>query len=406
MALEFADSNRGRVTYTREPGESYGEPIANFVGKIVRLTSSSLVANKGTAVSEELRSDSMVSDLIETDFSTGGDLGCEWILGGTWEDFLQSALRSTFGDTTTYTAGTTLTCDSNDLTYVASNPIFINTVPGDFIYVQGFTAEANNGWKQVNLVNSTTSVRVIATPGSLTDESGAVQPEGVMKTVFNGVEKHSYNMEQFFPDLSTAGISQLFLGQRVGTWSLNISAGSIVTGTWGFQGTEVTAKEGTYATSEPGPADDDPVIGATADVANITVDNEAVPCRVQSITLNLDNGLRIQNSIGSKFPCGIGYGRQTITGNITVYFQSLTDYTDFLDHKDVQIWWDFDDALGNHMRVKLPRVKYATGSPMLEGIDTDVMVSLDFQALASETSYGGDPRQIEVATYSVAASVV
>ncbi len=397
MALEFADSNRGRVTEDLE--DVYGVQNVDYNGRVIRLTSSSMVANKGTTVSDELRSDSMVSDLVETDFSTGGDLAGEWIMGSAWEPFLRAATRGEWSDPTSFPAGVTFTVDSASNTYTASAATFTDTQEGDFIYFSNFTNEVNNGWKQVRTVTSATEIVVLVTPGTLINESGVAVEKGYSRTIFNGVEKKSFNIEQFFPDLSTNGIAQMFLGQRVGTWSLNVSAGSIVTTTWGLQGTEVMAKEGEYETSTPIPAPDDPVVGATADVGSMAIDFEELPCRVQSISLNLDNGLRVQNSVGSKFPCGIGYGRQTITGNITLYFQNLSDYTDFINHESVALYWDFQDAVGNHMRMKLPHIKYTTGSPQLEGIDTDVMISCDFQALAFDDAFVGGPRQIEIASF-------
>ena len=476
MAIEFADSNRGRVAYEEEV--AFGEANGAFGGQIARITSSSLIANKGTTVSDELRADRVVSDLIETDFTTGGDLGAEWSLGGTWDEFLRAALGSPVLQSTRETvySNTTLTLAPNNEfsgTVSSSDSCFTGTEPDDWIYLSGFVNETNNGWKRVYTKVGVNEVTVATWTSRPLIAEAALQPDGTNLTFINGVEKTSFNVEQYFADIN---IAQLFLGQRISTWSLNVAAGAVVTATWGLMGTSVEAQTGTYTASLTD-ATTTQVIGATANVAGIAIGEEVVDCQVQSLTLNLDNGMRVQTAIGDKFPCGIGYGRQTITGsmtvyfqnledynaflnndlveiswsfvdndgnsmgfkisgakytagspslegidtdvtltldfqaiarasaltgNITLYFQNLSDYTDFINHENVSLYWDFQDAVGNHMRMKLPNIKYTTGSPQLEGIDTDVMISCDFQALAYDDSFVGGPRQIEIAAYKVA----
>jgi len=117
---------------------------------------------------------------------------------------------------------------------------------------------------------------------------------------------------------------------------------------------------------------------------------------VQSIDLNVDNALRYQNSVGSKYPCGIGYGRQNVSGTLVAYFQDTTIYNLFLNHTDVAISWGFTDNAGNGLHFALPRVKIGTDTPNLEGIDTDVVESLDFQAIAYDPGGTEDPYQIQI----------
>jgi len=395
MAIEFADSNRGRIAYELE--QAFGVPNGSFDGQTARITSSGLIANKGTTVSDELRADRMVSDLIETDFSTGGDLGAEWSLGGTWDEFLLAALCSPVSQLATTYSSTTLTVAAPN-TVTSSGSEFTATQPGDWIWLTGFTNEDNNGWKQVQTAVGVGEVTVLVPTGQTMVNESQLQPDGVNTSFVNGTYKRSYNVEQFFEDID---IAQLFIGQRVGTWSLDVSSGAVVTATWGFMGTSVSAQIGAYDLT-PTDATTTDVVGATANVAAVVVNETLVNCEVQSISLNLDNGLRVQNAVGDKFPCGIGYGRQTITGSLTVYFQNLDDYNDFLNHTDVELWWTFLDNAGNSMKIKIPRAKYTAGSPALEGIDTDVTLTLDFQALAAPNVGTGVERQIEIGNFTVA----
>ena len=394
MTLQFADSNLGRIGFEREAAFNQKNPTLNL--QIARITSSSLAANKETQVSDELRADRMVGDLIETAFTSGGDLGFELSLGGTWDDILESLIAGSYAaNPVAFSGSVTITAATQTVNAIGA---FVGAVAGQFILIGGAVNAGNNGWHRIVSKTDDDNVVIATDVADLTDETFAAG-RVTSKLLRNPgdptqIVKRSYNLEQYFSDIDVA---QLFLGQRAGAMTLTTAANAIVNGTLSFMGGNMQVQEatGSFADSIVNPTTTD-VVGATANVGNVLIDGQKATCLVQSIELSLDNALRNQNAVGEKYPCGIGYGRQTISGTVVVYFQDLAVFNKFLAHDDLSLEWGFTDPAGNGMHFYLPRIKIATDTPSLEGIDTDVVENMEYQAIAFDPGGGDDQYQIQV----------
>ena len=390
---ELADSNRVRLSYAVE--SVFGTANSDPTMQTLRLTSSDFAANKQTAVSDELRFDRQTGDLIETAFDSGGSLNVEMSLGGTYDDVIQAAMASTFSSALPSTVTTLdIVASTKTITDSATSGHFTNAEVGQWILLGGFTATANNVWFKIASITSIEIIVVEDPDVVLEDASGTGIEKAEGKTITNGIAKSSLMIEQGFTDIEAY---QLFLGQRVGTWAMNVESGAILTGAFSFQGTEVQ-------TDEPAPTGQDPltdpswigsgsyadatttsVLNATSNVGTISKDGLALATAVQSLDVELDNSLRNQNAIGSKFPIGIGYGRVTISGTVSAYFENMDLYTDMLNHTSVSMSFRFQDAEGNGMHLEFPRVKFASSAPSAAGIDQDVIEDLEWQAIVDST---------------------
>jgi hypothetical protein len=71
-------SNRVSVAYVEEGALTYGTTPDNPAFAPLRITSESLNYGKKTTVSQELRSDRMISDVIPTEIDVAGDINFEW----------------------------------------------------------------------------------------------------------------------------------------------------------------------------------------------------------------------------------------------------------------------------------------------------------------------------------------
>lgn len=89
MAIQSAESNRTLLRYI--PESVWGTTPASGVTREMRITSSSLVLEKETAVSEEIRADRMVPNIAEVAASTSGDINWE-LSAFTHDDFFQAFL--------------------------------------------------------------------------------------------------------------------------------------------------------------------------------------------------------------------------------------------------------------------------------------------------------------------------
>lgn len=373
--MAFSDSNRGSIRFQREL--AFNTKPTPFNAQELRITSSSLAAEKQTQVSDELRSDRMVSDNIETGFTSGGQVGFELSLGGTFDNLLEAALGGAWSTPVNFTGAVTVAAGAKTLGAAGA---FTNASVGQWIFLNGMTNAANNGWHKITAKASADQVTVSTT--TLVNETSAGTAKIKGKQCKNGVNAYSYALEQGFNDIS---VYQLFLGQRVSQMGLEVKASSKVTGNFQFMGAAVQVGDVAF-TAAVTPATSTSVINATSNIGKITSGGVDLQGNVQGVSLQLNNNLRNQMAVGSKYPVGIGYGRQQVSGTLTVYFQDKALYEKFLQHEYISIGFGFQDAAGNALFIELPKVSLSKNAPAPTGIDQDVMQAVDFVAVADATS--------------------
>jgi hypothetical protein len=378
--MAIADSNRGRYAIVAEtvPGTTPTTPAM----QTLRVTGADFGATKETVVSNEVRSDRMTSALMEVGASASGGFDVELSLGGSFDMLIEAALAGTWSTP----------LNTTNVAVIAGNKFsatagWANAVVGQFVYATGFTNAANNGWFRVIAATAND----ITVDGTLTVETASAGKTVKGRMLRNGTVARSFAVEEAFLD-----INQYFMynGQRVGTWTMDAQAGQIVTGNFGFVGTK-SAFQGTTFSGSILPATTTTPVNATANFGKIqegaTLADLATA--VQSFNLSLDNALRPQTALGSKYPVGVGYGRQTISGSLNAYFENTTLYTKFLNHAATGLSFSFLDMSGNAMRITLPRVYFTSSNPSVAGVDQDVMEQIEWTAISDGSAA---PYQIQI----------
>lgn len=173
--MSFADANRAQIRYIEE--STFGVTPASGTAREVRLTSSSLTANKETVVSDELRADRMVSDIVEVSASSGGDINFEWS-SGPQDEFLAAFLLSQWerpmtmdfweGIVLSVTGASTIVISGADYTGYLTN--------GRVIKLAGWVDPANNGYFTIASAAfgaGNTTITIVET--SLVAETGTVR---------------------------------------------------------------------------------------------------------------------------------------------------------------------------------------------------------------------------------------
>lgn len=195
------------------------------------------------------------------------------------------------------------------------------------------------------------------------------------------ITKQSFTMETGFTDINKYFVQR---GQRVGSFSMSVASGEIVTGSFSFMGqgsvvgnTSTLGNTGSYTVL---PTTATEVFNATANVGSINKDGVTLTTALQSIEINGDANLREQRAVSEKFPAGIGYGRFNLTGTITAYFDTLDFYNDFLNHTTRSIGWDFEDVDHNKYYFTIPAIKLIADPIAPGGIDEDIMEELEWNA--------------------------
>lgn len=216
----------------------------------------------------------------------------------------------------------------------------------------------------------------------VTIKGGMIRNPG---TVAN-ITPRSYTVETQFTDIGQYMVQR---GNRVGGFNLEVEAGSIVTGSFSFMGTEteamVTSPVLSASPYTPIEAANFDVVNATTNVGSLTKDGATLSSALQSISITGDASLRNQMKVSSKFPAGIGLGRFSLEGTFTAYFENQTLFNHFLDHDTIAMGWRFTDLQSNHQIWTVPALKLNSDPVAPEGIDQDVMETLEFTAFREAT---------------------
>lgn len=194
------------------------------------------------------------------------------------------------------------------------------------------------------------------------------------------IKRRSFTIETAFND-----VNQYFLqtGLRVGSFTLGVAAGEIVTTQFALEGKETSTSGVTTLNAAPY----DPIASTSTEVLNATVNigevrknGALLTTGIQAIEINGDAGLRMQPGISSRFPIGIGLGRFNLTGSMQAYFETLDLYDNFLAHDTISLAFDFQDNSGNFMTFTLPAVKIMSDPVAPGGIDQDIIEEIEFGA--------------------------
>jgi hypothetical protein len=373
----FADSNRARIIYG--PEATFGVRPPNPQLKTLRFTTSDLAPSKQTAISAELRSDRMIADMAEVGAAAAGGTNIELSLGGTFDDLIEAALCGTWSTGLSATGTYGIVAGSKTLSAPTGNP-FANVNVGQWVYVKGFANATNNGWHQVTSKPDNNTL-VFGNDTGLVTETGSGDERVGGRMVRNGIVARSFAVETAFLDVSQY---MLTLGCRVGSFALNAAAGELVTGSIGWTGTKASRDVASIQADVGGALaapSSSSVVNATSNVGQITRNGVPFAASLQRIGFTLDNNLREQRAIGALFPVGIGYGRCNVTGTLVAYFEDGALWDDFINHAYSTVSWAFTDGVNNFMRITLPRITFNTSAVTPSGVDTDVLESIDYQAI-------------------------
>lgn len=173
-------------------------------------------------------------------------------------------------------------------------------------------------------------------------------------------------------------------GLRTGGVSMEVTAGSIVTGSSTLQGRETKRSSlskldntTNYTVLDAATTE---VVSATANVGSLSVNGLEQATAIRSIQFSIEGNLRNQQAVGSKFPVGIAAGRLNITGSIEAYFADGAMYDRFINHETVSLAFPIIDVDKNTYYFTIPAFKVSSDPVAPGGIDQDVMETMEFSA--------------------------
>ncbi len=171
----FADSNRASLREIVETTEGWGDTPATGITRSRRFTQSALAVTKATAVSDEIRDDRMVSSVVETAASSGGDISWEFSAGNQDLD-MQRVLMGTWSRPMTFDffRGKQVSIIAANQVQVAGDDVTAYLTAGRRSKLSGFLNPLNNRYVEISAVafaNGVTTITV--TDNDLVVEAGS-----------------------------------------------------------------------------------------------------------------------------------------------------------------------------------------------------------------------------------------
>jgi hypothetical protein len=378
----MSDANRSKLLYAAETSFAETPDLASTLQEI-RFVSESLEHAKETVVSEEIRSDRARSDLIEVGKAISGEVSTELVLAA-YNDLILAALLAsawTQGQDT----GLTLTTDGTANTITATVGTFsAATQLAKQIKFGGFVNASNNA---VFTVISCTSTVCTVAPGQLVvadDETAVAACTADYNYARNGVSLSSFLFEKQFLSLTVPEYMG-FTGCVINEWGLTMGPRARVLQSFGILGAQALSATATYGDGSPVAPNANPILNSTANIQTILLDGAAAAVNVMNIEFALNNNLRDRPAIARAYTLEHGKGTIDLTGTLETYFEDGTMLDKFLLHSSSDILIPFRDADGNGMSLHMPEVKFSSGSPMVDGVNTDVVIPLEYQAILDAT---------------------
>lgn len=389
--MPYASGAFGQLRYIPEATQGVTPGSGNGIN--LRMTNQSFKAGVKTVKSNEISSTRMVSGSTNVDIDVDGGFDFE-LSGKEYDPFLEGVVYGSFAHYGTAGLGTTFSCTT------AAGSITAAVAPTT---TSAFTNLANGSWIKLNppvgastaikdyfadkwfKVSGTTSTVItldastqIAAPGlGITAVAGYAITQSV---VSNGNTNKYFTFEYDQTDI----VQKLwYKGCQTNTLSLKLEVGSIITGSFGFIGMSHDISATTVLPGSPVASQSLEVMNAVTDVGMV-MENGAnlltAGSFIKSVSLDINNNLRAQKAVGVYGNAGVGTGELAVSGSMEVYFTDATYYRKWLDGTTTSLVIGMADQVGNGYLVEMDKVKFRDGALNPGGKDSDVMLTLPFDA--------------------------
>lgn len=393
-----AGASANDLILTYAPEKEYAViPDAHF--REMRVTSESLAMTEDTTNDSEIRNDRMGGTPIRTALHVGGDIGIEpsyrnfedffeGAMFDCWKNIYDVNVQVSFD-----AAAKTITSETIKTTYLSvGDRIFIQgSVSNDGEYTvakveEGVITVAETLVTEANVTVYFSAIKVKATAGDIsfsgTDKSinstafdfteldivpnqiirvlgsannnkdftvvsvatnkiivkedvASENPEGVVSLggsrLRNGTTNHSYTIEK----CQVPGEYYQYTGMMVNELSLDISTGSVLSGTISFMGkAEKFDTKSNSKDQQTQKAFETKIYNSISDVGTVMVDGQKAPAAIQSLSFSIANNIEEQQQVGSLENAGVFVGNFDVTGSISLYYKDATIYNSFLAEED------------------------------------------------------------------------
>lgn len=198
--------------------------------------------------------------------------------------------------------------------------------------------------------------------------------------LWNGSTEKSFTFEETV-DLGGGNYAySRYLGCEVSTLALTFNSRAAVKGSFSIMGKQETTDSAIIAGATY-TAPNTNKIETAVSVASLAIAGMTPVPKIKALSLNINNGLRIRDRIGSLYSEQFGMGQADITGSFDAYFESNALYDQVLAHGGGALSLTVGAVTAKKYTFDIPNAIFTDGSKKLGGKNDDVMVTIPFRAV-------------------------
>jgi hypothetical protein len=363
---------------------TYGTaPTGSGAYNVIGYTTESLKQNTRTVQSATVRDDRQRNQLRRVGINAGGDINHELTgTGGTPAAdaiaemyrglMMQSAYSTQVQTTGTFTA-------DNAAGTITGTGVGTGILVGQWIRFENAATVVS--YHRVTAASSG-SLTVVPKPADLTGTGDEKVTMGrqVLVGGGTGVTLQSFTVEREYADLASEWVR--YVGMVIDRYSLQTNADTIVTGTFGFLGSNETSQTGSSGSS-PNAANGLPSLSAVDNVSAIV--EGGVELDVTSIRAEVNNGARERLILGSLGADSIGLSAFSSSGSYEAFYTSKSIADKYLNFTTSNLAYVFNDDGGRGLVFDWPTIRYSDAERVGGGTEEDVIMRMSWTAERNST---------------------
>lgn len=349
------------------------------------ITGVDLSDNITTAVSETLRKDGQIDDLVVVDLDVNGPIPYE-LCFGPYKPLLTSLLLGGAAIADVAIAAAT------DIAAVAATSQFTSTttdfvsegvVLGCYIKVAGFVNAGNNGVFKVTAVEA----NALTVDATLTEEAATPAINIDAECYRNGAEvADSYTFRKSFSVPGKDEAIFYYRGCQISAATLEFASGAILKGEMSVTGLTSEATTTPITGESINEVASYQIMNGVSSVTKVDLPGLPADAFFRTLNLSIDNNVNPQKGIGVLGARGLANFTRNVTASIEMYFEDLTLYDKYKSSAPFSVAFTLQDGDGNIMVISMPKCKFEELSEPVGGKDEFLTEEGSLRALRDATT--------------------
>jgi hypothetical protein len=369
-------TNRTDLAYVAEVTPGTTPPTPAF--QSLPVTGIGLQTEIATAVSEAIRNDRQIDDLVPVDENIQGSTPFELTFEA-WTPLMIALLQGAAG-VSVDVSGSDVDVTQGTSTYLSSGAVNFSTLtPGMFVNISGFQNAANNGPKEV--VSSTATDLIVTDPDLVSQVAGdAVVFKA--ESYRNGAEEaQAFTFRKGISP--SGGVESIFyfVGCEVSQMAFAFNTAEILNATMDIMGLSSDATTTPIAGETITPVANYALMNSVNSVVAIDVGGLPAQTEFQTLNLTINNNITGAKAIGTLGSFDLASFTLDATGDVELYFEDLSAYNLFKQAGNFSLAIAMQDTSGNTIVMSMPNCKFETMEEPIPGKDEFLFQTATFRAL-------------------------